>query len=197
MTDDVPLGSTPIDDDEAADLIPTHVQHRSQLNLWEQQNILEAVKWGRRTRQSVLDERLLRELHKRMFDRTWKWAGYYRKTNKNIGVDWHHIPVEVKILVDDGSFWLKEQVFPIDVAALRLHHRLVLIHPFPNGNGRLGRLWCDVILQQNGRPPFPWKNALLDNPGLARRAYIDALRFADRNDYGPLERLILVDRDRP
>lgn len=194
MIDNEPEGATPIDADEQADLQPEHIHTRSELNLWEQENILEAVRWAERTRKDALDESFVRELHRRMFDKTWKWAGKYRRSEKNIGVDWIEIAAEVRNLVDDGRFWFKNDTFPTDVAALRLHHRLVKIHPFVNGNGRHGRLWCDCILRQFGRAPFVWKNAELDRSGSARLTYIQALRDADDNDYGRLMGLLLTNR---
>ena len=189
-----PDGATPVDADEAADLLPSHIRTREELNLWEQQNILEAAKWARRARTPALTLRAVREVHRRMFDKTWAWAGKYRQSDKNIGVHWPTIGTEVHKLLEDGSFWMDEVTFPVDEAAMRLHHRMVKIHPFPNGNGRHGRLWCDLFLRQAGRPPFEWKSRELDTAGEARAAYIAALRAADGNDLEPLRALLLVDR---
>jgi len=194
MPDDLPPGATSVDDDEVESLIPSHIQTRADLNAWEQANILAAVRWTRRTRAPVLDQPTIRELHRRMFDRTWEWAGRYRHSNKNLGVDWPQITVAVHDLVEDGRLWIANETFPMDEIALRLHHRLVWIHPFPNGNGRHGRLWTDMFLRQNGRPNFEWKNAELDLPGEARTAYIRALQAADDGDYGPLLELLAGDR---
>ena len=188
------LGATRVDEDEAADLIPKHIQTHNELNTWEQANIIEAMTWTERTRQDALDESFVRNLHRRMFDSTWKWAGQYRRSNKNIGVDWTQIPAEVRGVIDDGLFWIENGTFSVDEAALRLHHRMVAIHPFPNGNGRHGRLWCDVVLLQHDRPAMSWMNDDLDRDGMARTRYISALRAADANDYGPLVELFLSDR---
>ena len=141
MFNNEPDGATPIDADEAADLLPQHIRTRNELNVWEQENILFAAKWAQSTRMPTLDEYQVRELHRRMFDRTWKWAGTYRKSDKNIGVHWPTIATELRNLMDDGKYWIENESFPTDEAALRLHHRLVLIHPFPKGNGRHSRLW--------------------------------------------------------
>jgi Fic-DOC domain mobile mystery protein B len=189
-----PEGATPLAADEAADLIPGHVRTRAQLNVWEQENILAATLWTQRTRSSALDERTIRELHRRMFDRTWRWAGMYRRTDKNIGVDWSTIAVEVRKLIDDGGYWIRERVYEIDESAVRLHHRLVRIHPFPDGNGRHARLWCDLLMQQNGRRPILWQGDQLDSAGEARRAYISSLRAADGGNLGPLLGLLLSGR---
>lgn len=194
MYENEPDGATPLDADEVADLLPSHIRTRSELNLWEQENILVAARWSGTSRQDTLNESFVRELHRRMFDRTWKWAGKYRTSDKNIGVYWPTISTEVKILLDDGRYWLDNAIWSIDESALRLHHRLVKIHLFPNGNGRHARLWCDTLLNQHGRHAFNWKNPELDRAGKARQAYICALRAADDNDYSPLFELILTNR---
>lgn len=190
-----PEGATPIDDDEAADLIPKHIRTRDELNVWEQENIILAAHWAESARKSILDEGQIRALHRRMFDETWKWAGRYRTTDKNIGVPWPTVSTEVRKLIDDGRYWIENNVFTIDEIAVRLHHRLVFVHPFPNGNGRHARLWGDIILRQHGRPPFEWRSPDLDHASEARKAYIDALRNADMNNYEPLIALILGGRD--
>lgn len=195
MPDNDPAGATPIDPDEAGDLIPGHIQTRDELNAWEQQNILAAAQWARRTTLAATSDHMIRELHRRMFDRTWTWAGHFRQTDKNLGVRWETIPVEVRKLADDAAYWIEHATRSLDEAALRLHHRQVSIHPFPNGNGRHARLWCDTLLAQNGRPPIAWKAPELDRPGEARRAYIDALRSADGGDYAPLLELYLKGRE--
>ncbi|MCG6956120.1 MAG: mobile mystery protein B [Gemmatimonadetes bacterium] len=194
MSDKETDGATPVDPEEAEALLPKHIRSRAELNLWEQANILEAAKWVRRARAPALSDATIREVHRRMFDETWEWAGRYRTSDKTIGVYWATIPTEVKNLVDDGRYWLDKGTYPVDEAAARLHHRLVKIHPFPNGNGRHARLWCDMLLRQQGRPAFEWRNRELDAQGEARTAYIAALRAADGHDYGPLLGLLLRDR---
>jgi len=195
MFEPEPEGATPIDDDEAADLIPKHIRRRDDLNVWEQENILKAAHWAESARKSVLDEGQVRALHRRMFDETWMWAGRYRTSDKNIGVPWSSVSTEVRQLVDDGCYWIENDVYSIDEIALRLHHRLVFVHPFPNGNGRHARLWGDIILRQNGRPPLEWRSPDLDHTSEARTAYIDALRSADMGNYDPLTALILRERE--
>ena len=195
MFENEPDGATPVDEDEAAELIPKHVRTRAELNVWEQENILTAATWAQEAKKSLLEEEQIRALHRRMFDKTWKWAGKYRHSDKNIGVSWPQIPIEIRKLLDDASFWIENETFSMDVIAVRLHHRMVLIHPFQNGNGRHARLWSDTVLMQNRRPPLNWKNSVLDHPAKARSAYIAGLRAADQNDYEPLIDLILQGRD--
>ena len=194
MNDDPVPGATSLYLDEPADLIPGHLLTRAQLNRWEQENILAATLWTQRTRSVALEEATIRELHRRMFDRTWGWAGTYRHSDKNIGVEWPSIPEEVRKLVDDGAYWIRQGIFTIDEAAVRLHHRLVHIHPFPDGNGRHARLWCDLLMGQSGRPLIDWQNDRLGTAGEVRRSYIGALRAADRGDLEPLLELLLAGR---
>lgn len=194
MFDDEPVGASPIDADEAEGLIPGHIHTRGELNAWEQQNIIEAARWVRTATEPALRESTILGLHERMFDRTWEWAGRYRTSEKNIGVCWADIGVEVRKFVDDGAYWLEHDVSSVDEAAARLHHRLVLIHPFANGNGRHARLWCDLLLKQNGRPMFSWSSEELDWAGESRERYIEALRKADGGDFGPLLGLLLRNR---
>jgi len=194
MFEEEPDGATPVGPEEVDDLLPAHIQTRAELNLWEQQNILEAAQWVERTRTQALHEPAIRGLHRRMFGDTWVWAGTYRRSNKNIGVDWPTIAVEVRNLTADGQCWLQNEAFSTDEAILRLHHRLVQIHPFPNGNGRHARLWADMLLRQHGRPRFAWRSSDLDQAGAARQAYIAGLQAADGGDYGPLIKLFLEHR---
>ena len=71
-------GNTPIDRDDAAELIPNLATKR-ELDEWERQNILEGQRWAFSSRvmksRNPLAEIYLRELHRRMFGETWKWAG--------------------------------------------------------------------------------------------------------------------------
>ena len=147
-----------------------------------------------RRRKAALDEQMIRDIHRRMFDKTWRWAGCYRTSDKNIGSYWANIPSDVRNLVDDGVYWFEHGTYPIYEAAMRLHHRLVRVHPFPNGNGRHARLWCDLLLTQNGREPFQWKSDQLDKPGVTRDQYVHALGRADAGDFDELFELYVRDR---
>ena len=195
MFEDEPDGATPLEPDEAAELIPGHLRSRADLNAWEQANILNAVEWTLRARMPVLEEKTVRQLHRRMFDETWHWAGKYRTSDKSIGVYWATVPEEVRKLVDDGKYWIEQETFDLQEAALRLHHRMVQTHPFANGNGRHARLWADLILRQHNGEPFDWKAGELNQPGEARRDYIAALQSADVGDYEPLCSLFLDDQE--
>jgi Fic-DOC domain mobile mystery protein B len=184
-------GNTPLSPDEEADLIP-NLATKQELNEWERTNILAAYDWALdpRTlkRQDPLTEPYVRALHYRMFDQTWKWAGVYRTTEKNIGIAHFQIRESLAALLGDARYWLENQTFAPDEIAIRFHHRLVFIHPFANGNGRHARLMADVLAKIQGRPTFSWGGADIVEHGNIRNDYIDALRAADKNDIAPLLR---------
>lgn len=179
--------NTPLTAEEREQLIPSYITLRSELNEAEQINIAQASQWQRRMRRrDILDDGFVRELHKRMFGDVWKWAGQYRLTARNIGIDAYRIPMEVRNLIDDARYWVKHETYPPDELAIRFSHRLVSIHPFPNGNGRLSRLIGDLVAMELGQPRFTWGRANLVDAGATRRAYVDALRAADDGDIQPL-----------
>jgi Fic-DOC domain mobile mystery protein B len=181
-------GQTPLDADEAAQLIPSHITTLAELNDWEAANILAAVRWLRSARiPEVLSEEFCRELHRRMLGDTWKWAGTFRTSDKNIGCDWRQVPTRLRQLLDNAQYWVRERTCPIDEAAARFHHQLVLVHPFPNGNGRHSRLMTDQLLGQAEITPFSWGGgANLAAPSDVRAQYLAALRAADNGDIQPL-----------
>lgn len=175
--------STPLSPEEQDGLIPSYITLRSELNEAEQANILDAEGWAFNRPRDVLSEKRLTNLHKRMFGRVWKWAGTYRRTGKNIGVDAYRIPMELRQLLDDVRFWTKNGTYPADEIAARFHHRLVWIHLFPNGNGRHARMAADLLLVALGRPRFTWGRENLVDANIVRQAYVAALRSADQHDY--------------
>lgn len=180
-------GATPLDPDEAQGLIPRHLSTQGQLNEWEHQNILDGQEWAfSRRRKDVLSIDFMLSLHVQMFGNTWEWAGTFRATNKNIGVDWEYIAVRLGDLCEDVKAQLEHKAYPIRETAARFHHRLVHIHPFPNGNGRFGRAVTDLLLVENGEKPFTWGEGDLVAAGEVRTRYIEALRQADAQNYGPL-----------
>jgi len=178
--------ATPLTEEELADLIPSYITLRSELNEAEQANILEAEEWAFSRKRDVLDEEFLKNLHKRMFGRVWKWAGTFRQSGKNIGVDAYQIPAEFRKLLDDCRFQIEHETYEPDEIATRFHHRLVLIHPFPNGNGRHARTAADLLLAKLDRDRFTWGSVILVNAGEIRDTYIAALHAADNHDIAPL-----------
>src|ERR1700728_1713811 len=154
--------NTPLSPEEQADLIP-NLATKEELNEFERANILVAYDWALAPRnirrQDPLIEPYLRDLHRRMFDQTWKWAGLYRTTEKNIGIPHHQVREQLAILIGDTSYWIEHGTFSAAEIAIRFHHRLVFIHPFANGNGRHARLMADVLAKLQGSPEFSWGGA--------------------------------------
>lgn len=178
-------GNTSLAPEELEDLIP-NLATREELNEWERENILQARRWAlRRKNTSTADpitDEYIRKLHDRMFDQTWRWAGVYRKTEKNIGVSVSQMREMLMALLGDARYWIEHNTYPADEIAVRFHHRLALIHLFPNGNGRHARLIADVLAVRLGRPVFTWGRNNLINPGEAREKYLQAMRTADAGD---------------
>ncbi|WP_448062133.1 mobile mystery protein B [Cellulomonas hominis] len=181
-------GATPLTPEETGGLIPTFVATRADLNIAEQTNIAAARRWvvtarAARTLAGVLDDRFVRRLHREMYADVWRWAGSYRPTERNIGIDPSGISVAVRDLMGDATYWLAPGASWItpERAVLRVHHRMVAIHPFPNGNGRHARLFADVLARLTGLAPFTWGGSGLTAEGPDRAAYLRALRAADRD----------------
>jgi len=178
--------STPLTEDEEVQLIPSNITLRSELNEAEQRNILDAELWAFGQRRNVLSENFLKQLHKRMFGRVWHWAGQFRQSERSIGVEPFRISMDLRQLIDDCQYWVEHSKYEPDEIAARFSHRLVQIHPFPNGNGRHSRIAADLLLVSLGQERFSWGQATLVNVSDTRRMYIDALHAADRRDYEPL-----------
>jgi Fic-DOC domain mobile mystery protein B len=183
-------GQTPLDDEEKEGLkIPT-IATRGELDEFEQNNIEEALFWVLSKKfkiEKILTESFIRSLHKRMYGKVWSWAGEFRRTNKNIGVDKWQISTALKSLLDDVLFWAANETYPPDEIAIRLKHRLVSIHCFPNGNGRHSRLIADLIISKvYHQPVFTWGAKNLNQTSKLRDNYLISVRKADKNDYTSL-----------
>lgn len=178
--------ATPLSPEERRQLIPTYITTRAQLNEAEQIGITGADSWAFARRRDVLNEKFLLSLHKRMFGKVWRWAGTLRTTERNIGVEAYKIRTELRILLDDVRFWLDHQTYPPEEIAVRFHHRLVWIHPFPNGNGRHARMVADLLAVSLGHPRFSWGSASLSKADETRARYVAALKAADNQDIAPL-----------
>lgn len=187
-----PDGATPIDAEDLADLKFKHITTRGELDEVEQANIVSGLQWLDRRRQNVdmLTEQFVRELHLRLFGDVWRWAGRFRRTEKNIGVDPLQIGVDLRMLLDDARFWVEHETYAPLEAGSRFHHRLVKIHCFVNGNGRHARIAADTYLKAHfDHPPIEWAAGEdLTTSNERRDEYIAALRSADAGDYEPLFR---------
>jgi len=183
-------GQTPIDEEEKEGLLIPSITIREELDEFEQLNIERALEWTLMRKfktEDILSESFVKELHLKMFDSVWKWAGKFRTTNKNIGIDWPLIAVSLRQQLDDCIFWIEKKTFPEDEIAVRFSHKIVCIHCFPNGNGRHSRLITDVIISHIfGRPVFSWGSSDLTRQGEVRKQYIRAVQQADEGNILPL-----------
>jgi Fic-DOC domain mobile mystery protein B len=183
-------GQTPIDEDEKEGLLITTITTRGDLNEFEQLGVEKAIEWTRKRKfglLQILSEEFVMGLHRRMFEDIWDWAGEFRTSNKNLGVDKNQIRIELKKLFDDCRYWTEHKRFAEDDIAVRFSHRMVTIHPFANGNGRHSRLIADILISHGfGRPYFSWGSINLTAQDAARSAYLKAIGEADNNEYRSL-----------
>ncbi len=183
-------GQTPLDEDEKDGLLIPTVATREELDEFEQQNIEDAMQWllSRPLKAAtIVTLPFIRELHYQMYGKVWAWAGGFRTSNKNLGVDKHQILSCLQGLLDDLHYWLAQATYPPDETAIRFKHRLVSIHCFANGNGRHSRLMADVIIDKIfQRPVFTWGSGNLGEQNDVRQAYIASLKAADQHNYAPL-----------
>jgi Fic-DOC domain mobile mystery protein B len=121
-----------------------------------------------------------------MLGEVWRWAGKFRRSDRNLGISFYEIPAALRQLLDDTKAWIEYQSYPPDEIAVRFHHRLVQIHPFANGNGQHSRLMADLLVMELGQERFSWGSANLQELGDVRERYIAALKAADNHDIGPL-----------
>ena len=186
-----PDDATPLAPAERDGLKLTWITTRADLNAAEQDNIDAGAAWAFRSRRAnILTVAFSIALHRQMFGQVWDWAGHYRTTERNIGIAPYRIGTETAQLFDDAAFWVANETYEPDELALRLHHRLVFVHPFPNGNGRHARMMADLLIRRLGAPPFSWgsnrDDGVIHDIGELRKRYVSALRAADGNDYEPL-----------
>ena len=172
-----PDDATPLTAEEMRELIPAHIAYRRELNEAEQENIARAQDWALNRRRDPLSEKFVQELHRRMLGDVWRWAGKFRTSE---------IPVALRHLLDDTKAWIEYKTYPPDEIAVRFHHRLVQIDPFPNGNGRHARLMADLLVMRLGGERFSWGSTNLQDAGAVRQRHIAALQSADDHDIGPL-----------
>jgi Fic-DOC domain mobile mystery protein B len=187
-----PEGATPLDPNELGGLKHKHITTQGELDELEQANIISGLRWLNRQRADVLTDDFAITLHKQLFGDVWDWAGTFRKTGKDIGIDPIHIPVELRALMADAKYWADNKIYPASEAAVHLHHRLTKIHPFPNGNGRHARIMADTVLNKVYRvEPIDWAGGHdLQKMNDRRVAYIAALKAADGGDVDPLMKFI-------
>ena len=132
----------------------------------------------------TVSEYLIRQLHQLVVNKSHSdIAGKYREGNviitgsKHTPPEGFQVPHEMKELIS----WLnknQKKCHIIELAAL-LHHKLVYIHPFADGNGRMARLIMNVLIMKAGYPLA----IILRND---RKRYYRVLSEADSKKYEPL-----------
>ena len=184
-------GQTPLNEEEKEGLLISSITTKEELDEFEQQNIEKAYEYYLYRRKfridKILTESFVLQVHVKMFDDVWRWAGQTRYSEKNIGVPWVQIPVKLRQLLEDCKYWIENESFSEEEISIRLKHRLVAIHIFPNGNGRHSRLMGDIIMMHiYNKPKFSWGQSNLKNKSDVRNTYINALKKADADDYNDL-----------
>jgi len=183
-------GQTPLSEEEKEGLLIKTITTHEELDEHEQLNIERAVAWTIQSKfktDKILTEQFIKTLHKKMFSDVWAWAGSFRKSEKNLGVEWINIATELKYLLDDTIYWIENSVYPPDETAIRFKHRLVNIHCFSNGNGRHSRLMADIIIESvYGKNVFSWHGSNMVKPDETRKIYIAAIREGDNGNIKPL-----------
>ncbi|MCC6410726.1 MAG: mobile mystery protein B [Saprospiraceae bacterium] len=183
-------GQTPLDEEEKQGLLIASIATQGELDEFEQQNIEQSIQWlwmRPLKPETIFTEKFIREVHRKMYGQVWRWAGNFRKTNKNLGVDRWVISTELKVLLEDALFWVNNNSWPPDEMAVRFKHRLVSIRCFPNGNGRHSRLMADIIIEKIFKQPvFSWGASDLIQQTEPRTTYIKAVKTADAGDIQPL-----------
>ncbi len=183
-------GQSPLSEEEKEGLLIKSITTRGELDELEQLNIEKAVEWTlnkKFLKEKILSEAFIKSVHKKMLGDVWEWAGKFRRSEKNIGVECIRIGVELRMLLDDTKYWIKNDTYPLDEIAIRFKHRLVNIHCFPNGNGRHSRIMADIIIESVFKKDvFTWNNSNLVKPNSARKQYIESIKKADNGIIEPL-----------
>lgn len=185
-------GATPGDDESG--LIPGSPTDRLARNAVELEAIANAYdkhlfRARRKKRGDAwLTEAYVHQVHHDMFGSIWDWAGQYRRVQLNIGILWHQIPEQVRLLLDDFRYWnsFDSSMPELEIAA-RLQNRLTRIHLFKNGNGRHARLITDIFLYSRSHPLPNWPQIhLMEQGNAVRERYLSAMRAGDKENFEPL-----------
>lgn len=132
-------------------------------------------------KKNTFSENLIRSLNQIVQQNIDKeWAGRYRNSGVIIGGADHKPPeaLEIPRLMRNLIDWVgdnEKKLHPVELAGI-LHHKLVYIHPFFDGNGRTSRLVMNIILMQSG---FPLVIVLKND----RKRYYQTLSAADKGEY--------------
>jgi Fic-DOC domain mobile mystery protein B len=183
-------GQTPLDEEEKEGLKIRSITTQQELDEFEQLNIEKAIEWTIHTNlkpEKILTQKFVKDLHRKMFGDVWKWGGEFRKSDKNLGIHWPQISIELKKLLDDTKYWIENNTYSPEEISIRFKHRLVAIHCFPNGNGRHSRMMADIIMESVfGEDSFSWHRSNMVKADETRKKYISALKEADKGNIKPL-----------
>lgn len=154
-----------------------------ELDELEDENIQKGLEWlYHQQGPNYLSSEFLCKLHSKLFGNVWKWAGKYRKVDVNISkYPPYDIAPQLKLFFEDLKLWLQNGSMSWDEISAELHHRLVSIHPFPNGNGRTTRIYTEYVQKMNQQSVTSWRATL--PPHERRKAYITALKAADQGNF--------------
>jgi Fic-DOC domain mobile mystery protein B len=164
---------------------------KAELDAAEQSNIIAGSDWAFRARRmnypGLLSVTAVLELHRRMFGDVYEWAGTMREREASIGVDPIQIGPLLQQLCENAKVWIEGKRWPPAEMAVRIHHALVRIHVFRNGNGRHARLFADLVLDRvYNHEPLPWGGPELNPTSSAHDTYINAIKEAEAGNFQPL-----------
>jgi Fic-DOC domain mobile mystery protein B len=188
-------GFTPLNDIELKGIKFSHLTNMGELDQLEDANIQKGLDWlNNYKNDDYLCISFLNKLHKKMFGDVWKWAGSFRTYEVNIKSS---LPFKIETdLIEfflDVKVWIEHASIPWGELEAEFHHRLVSIHPYPNGNGRISRIMTEYLQQRNGQKVTSWKSSLKKNPDLRREMYINSLKKADQLSFKELTEFITID----
>lgn len=178
-------GATPLDHNQIKGIRFSHLTTMGELDEIEDENIQTGLEWlNRQKTEDYLSSQFLCKLHDKLFCDVWKWAGKFRTVEVNIS-SYRAFDVAPQLLnfFEDVKLWIPSGKMSWDEISAEMHHRLVSIHPFPNGNGRTTRIFTEYVERRNNRPVTSWKASLVDDPKKRRASYIFALKAADKGDF--------------
>lgn len=187
LTDPHAPGATPLSPEDLEGLKVPVTTH-GELNELEAANIVKGQEWALRSRSTrvpqILTDGYVQRLHREMYGEVWEWAGQYRLADTNIGVTHATIRTELRAVCDDARYWIEHGTYFPEELAIRLHHRLIKVHLFRNGNGRHGRMLADLLLLRHFKAArLSWGGGDLGRAGPRRETYIAGMRAADAHDY--------------
>jgi Fic family protein len=151
--------------------------------IYEVKNHTQAISFLKSYKQDI-DEKLILKLHAIILNNiSERFAGRYREgTVRVFGSDVRFPDVEkVPQLMQNLVYWYqqnKKEYHPFELAVI-FSTKLVSIHPFVDGNGRISRLIMNFILQRNR---FPWVNVYTKQ----RAKYLKVIRDGNEEKYLPI-----------